>query len=129
MKLSYSEVKKIQRMTQNELTRYLGDIGVQAYRQGVQDGEKELDNASPGQWIEYINKTPSAHDIFTITDGDTLEAAFRDVLKRRIDSISDRLTARVNKTQRDFMTAILSDTMTSDMLWEALTDADKITRD
>jgi len=96
-----------------------------AYKQGVEDGEKELDGASAEQWLNYINQTPSAHDIFTITDGDTLEKAFRNVLKDRIALIIGRMQG-FNKTQRDLIEVFLRETFSPDMLWESLSIADKI---
>ena len=125
MKLSFSEYDKIRKMSHNELSRYLVEVCKGAYKQGVEDGEKELDGASAEQWLNYINQTPSAHDIFTITDGDTLEKAFRNVLKDRIALIIGRMQG-FNKTQRDLIEVFLRETFSPDMLWESLSIADKI---
>lgn len=127
MKLSFSEVKKIQRMSQNELTRYLGDIGVQAYRQGVEDGEKELDEATAAQWVEYIRKTPTAQEIFTIADGPSLESAFEQVVAGAIEAVvEDCRRFHMGKAQVDLVGALLRERFTPDILWGALEQANKI---
>lgn len=126
MKLSLDDYEKVHNMSRNQLTKYLVEVCRESHRQGIEEGESELDTANADQWVEYIKNTPNAHEIFTITDGNALDSAYCKAISRYKANLTEKLKKFFRRTEIDMFMAILDETMTSDILWEALSESDKI---
>lgn len=72
MKISPKMLETIKKMSPIQLSKWLENFYRVAYTEGLRDGESELDDAGPEEWMEFIRNSPSGREIFNFYYDDEL---------------------------------------------------------
>ena len=125
MKIPFGSFDNIQKMNRKELTVYLSELCAESYKQGLKDGENEMDNASFDQWFDFISETPGTKELFTIADCDELEKCFTEEINDSIHRLLNDIGDRFNVSEMDKINNLLYKHFTPDILWKALEKSSK----